>query len=61
MFDCLKGGVTRAYGHAGQSAVTGFWTVLTGLIPPEDRPLIEALQREGPPEQQAGPAERSAA
>lgn len=44
LFDCLQGGVTRAYGHAGQNAVTGFWTVLTGLIPPEDRPLIEALQ-----------------
>jgi len=48
LFDCLKGGVTRAYGHAGQNAVTGFWTVLTGLIPPEDRPLIEALQQEEP-------------
>ena len=46
LFECLKGGVTRAYGHAGQAAVTGFWQVLTGLIPPEDRPLIEALQQE---------------
>ena len=46
LFECLKGGVTRAYGHAGQHAVTGFWTVLTGLIPPEDRPPIEALQQE---------------
>lgn len=44
LFECLRDGVTRAYGHAGQAAVTGFWQVLTGLIPPEDRPLIEALQ-----------------
>jgi DNA-binding MarR family transcriptional regulator len=50
LFDCLKGGVTRAYGHAGQAAVTGFWTVLAGLIPPTDRPLIEALQQEAPGE-----------
>lgn len=47
LFECLKGGVTRAYGHAGQNAVTGFWQVLTGLIPPEERPAIEALQQEG--------------
>ncbi|UAJ10020.1 MarR family winged helix-turn-helix transcriptional regulator [Glacieibacterium megasporae] len=44
LFECLRDGVTRAYGHAGQAAVSGFWTVLTGLIPPGDRPLIEALQ-----------------
>lgn len=44
LFDCLRDGVTRAYSHAGQAAVTGFWTVLTGLIPPADRPLIETLQ-----------------
>ncbi len=48
LFECLRDGVTRAYGHAGQSAVSGFWQVLTGLIPPEDRPLVEALQREAP-------------
>ena len=46
LFECLRDGVTRAYSHAGQAAVTGFWTVLTGLIPPADRPLIEALQAE---------------
>lgn len=46
LFDCLRDGVTRAYGHAGQAAVSGFWTVLTGLIPPADRPLIEALRAE---------------
>lgn len=44
LFECLRDGVTRAYGHAGQHAVSGFWQVLTGLIPLEDRPLIEALQ-----------------
>jgi DNA-binding MarR family transcriptional regulator len=44
LYECLREGVTRAYGDAGQAAVSGFWTVLTGLIPPADRPLIEALQ-----------------
>lgn len=53
LFECLRDGVSRAYAHAGQSAVTGFWTVLTGLIPPGDRPLIEALQREAPGEAEA--------
>ncbi len=48
LFETLREGVTRAYGHAGQSAVTGFWQVLTGLIPVEDQPQIEALQQEVP-------------
>ena len=47
LFARLEGGVKRAYGDAGQSAVTGFWAVLIGLIPPEDRHLVESLQ-EGP-------------
>jgi len=46
LFESLRDGVTRAYSHAGQDAVSGFWTVLTGLVPPADRPLIEALQQE---------------
>ena len=53
LFECLREGVTRAYGHAGQAAVGGFWQVLTGLIPPEDRPLVEALQRQVPAERAA--------
>jgi len=45
LFEELRDGMARAYSTAGQSAVTGFWTVLTGLIPAPDRPLIEALQQ----------------
>lgn len=45
LFEELREGMARAYSVAGQSAVTGFWTVLTGLIPAPDRPLIEALQQ----------------
>ncbi len=44
LFERLRDGVAAAYAHAGQAAVSGFWTVLTGLIPPADRPLIEELQ-----------------
>jgi hypothetical protein len=36
--------MARAYGEAGQQAVTGFWAVLMGLVPPADRPQVEALQ-----------------
>jgi len=46
LFERLREGMSAAYAHAGQAAVTGFWTVLTGLIPPADRPLIEELQRD---------------
>lgn len=45
LFEQLRDGVANAYAQAGQTAVTGFWTVLSGLIPPDDRPLIEELQR----------------
>ena len=44
LFAELQTGVAAAYGEAGQSAVTGFWAVLTGLVPKADRPLIDALQ-----------------
>ena len=45
LFAELRKGMAAAYGEAGQHAVTGFWAVLTGLVPPGDRPLIDALQR----------------
>ena len=45
LFAELETGMAAAYGEAGQSAVTGFWSVLIGLIPPEDRPLIESLRQ----------------
>ena len=44
LFAELRTGMALAYGEAGQNAVTGFWAVLTGLVPVADRPLIDALQ-----------------
>ncbi len=45
LFAELERSMARAYGEAGQQAVTGFWAVLLGLVPPDDRPQVEALQR----------------
>ncbi|MCS6987492.1 MAG: MarR family transcriptional regulator [Sphingomonadaceae bacterium] len=47
LFAALKERMARAYAQAGQAAVGGFWAVLSGLIPPEDRALVLALDREG--------------
>ncbi|MGL4542237.1 MAG: MarR family transcriptional regulator [Polymorphobacter sp.] len=44
LFEELRTGMAAAYAQAGQNAVTGFWAVLTGLIPAADRPLIQELQ-----------------
>ncbi len=44
LFEALRGNMAAAYAAAGQGAVTGFWAVLTGLIPPPDRPMVQALQ-----------------
>ncbi len=44
LFASLEARMAAAYAEAGQSAVTGFWTVLTGLTPAADRPMIAALQ-----------------
>jgi DNA-binding MarR family transcriptional regulator len=46
LFDALRTNLSAAYSAAGQESVTGFWRVLEGLIPPEDRPMIAALQNE---------------
>ncbi|MBA3897631.1 MAG: MarR family transcriptional regulator [Sphingomonadaceae bacterium] len=46
LFDAMRTRLAAAYGHAGQAAVTGFWQVLEGLIPVEDRGLIVGLSRE---------------
>jgi len=45
LFAELQRRMAAAYAEAGQSAVTGFWSVLTGIVPPEDRELIASLQR----------------
>ena len=44
LFTDLERSMARAYGEAGQQAVSGFWAVLMGLVPPTDRPQVEALQ-----------------
>ena len=44
LFIELERSMARAYGEAGQQAVTGFWGVLMGLVPPDGREAIEALQ-----------------
>ena len=43
LFAELEAGMAAAYGEAGQAAVTGFWAVLTGLIAPGDRGMVESL------------------
>ncbi len=45
LFAELEAGMAAAYGEAGQSAVTGFWAVLVGLIPAEDRALVAGLSQ----------------
>ncbi len=38
MFETLRERLSGAYSQAGQGAVSGFWAVLEGLVPPQDRP-----------------------
>ena len=45
LFAELEAGMAGAYGEAGQVAVTGFWSVLVGLIAPADRVLVERLRQ----------------
>lgn len=47
LFERMRDGIANAYSQAGQQAVTGFWAVLSGLIPPADRQLLQDLQRSG--------------
>jgi DNA-binding MarR family transcriptional regulator len=44
LFDALRAGLAAAYAAAGQDSVTGFWRVLEGLIPEEDRAMVHKLQ-----------------
>jgi len=46
LFGSLREKMAHAYGNAGQSAVTGFWQVLEGLIPENEIGRVIALQRE---------------
>ena len=44
LFEAGRERMSRAYAQAGQSAVSGFWAVLEGLIPEEDLPQVEQLR-----------------
>ena len=45
LFEVLREKLSGAYAQAGQGAVTGFWAVLEGLVPPEERSRVAGLQR----------------
>ncbi|MDZ3830182.1 MAG: MarR family transcriptional regulator [Sphingopyxis sp.] len=45
IFTALRDAMSRAYTHAGQAAVTGFWQVSEALVPPRDRARVIALGR----------------
>lgn len=44
LFDSLRVKLASAYAAAGQESVTGFWRVLEGLIPENERDMVIALQ-----------------
>lgn len=46
VFTLLRDTMSRAYTHAGQQAVTGFWQVSEALVPPRERSRIAALGRD---------------
>ena len=44
LFAALREKLSAAYARAGQAAVGGFWAVLEGLIPEDDRERLRGLQ-----------------
>lgn len=44
LYDALRERLAAAYSEAGQGAVSGFWSVLEGLIPEEERERVAALR-----------------
>ncbi len=46
IFGALRDAMSRAYTHAGQQAVTGFWQVSEALVPAGDRRRIAALGKD---------------
>ena len=44
LFAALRNGMSSAYAAAGQESITGFWRVLEGLVPEEDRGMVLKLQ-----------------
>ncbi|HMO76866.1 MAG TPA: MarR family transcriptional regulator [Sphingopyxis sp.] len=43
VFALLRDAMSRAYTHAGQAAVTGFWQVSEALMPPRERARVAKL------------------
>ena len=46
IFAALRDTMSRAYTHAGQQAVTGFWQVSEALVPPRERLRIAGLGKD---------------
>lgn len=46
LFEALRSNLASAYAAAGQDNVTGFWRVLEGLVPADERSMIAALQKD---------------
>jgi len=44
LFEALRAKMASAYVQAGQGSVSGFWHVLEGLIPEQDRQMVAALR-----------------
>jgi DNA-binding MarR family transcriptional regulator len=44
LFEAVRIKMSAAYAKAGQNAVSGYWAVLEGMIPDEDRAAVEALR-----------------
>ncbi len=44
LFEALRNGMSSAYAAAGQESITGFWRVLEGLVPEDDRGMVLNLQ-----------------
>ena len=44
LFDALREKLSAAYARAGQHAVGGFWAVLEGLIPENERERVDGLR-----------------
>lgn len=45
LFEAMRARLSAAYARAGQESVTGFWRVLEGLIPDDERARVARLQR----------------
>ena len=43
LFEAVRRKMAAAYTRAGQQAVSGYWAVLEGLIPEDERPQVAGL------------------